>query len=117
MKTNDDDGGKSGKSNRGDNAVTQFRTFDSNENQIAFFGMLRKDNDRHLDALAEDIEEEEKKSEHSDDAQSWADCEITSNFAFDRFASLGAYGYSNGLIKLVRVSKVKDEIVSNIANK
>jgi len=43
--------------------------------------------------------------------------EISSNFAFDRFLSLGAYGYANGLIKIVRVPTVKDEVTLHDANK
>ena len=36
--------------------------------------------------------------------------EITSNMAFDRFSSLGAYGYSNGMIKLFRVFEPATEL-------
>ena len=36
--------------------------------------------------------------------------EITSCMAFDRFSSLGAYGYSNGMIKLFRVFEPATEL-------
>ena len=35
---------------------------------------------------------------------------LTSNFAFDRFLSLGALGYSNGMIRLLRVGTLRDEV-------
>ena len=63
------------------------------------------------------MEMEEKESE--DDSSSTnsttstnlvPDVEITSNMAFDRFASLGAYGYSNGMIKLFRVYEAATEL-------
>ncbi len=43
--------------------------------------------------------------------------ELTSNLAFDRFLSLGAQGYSNGMIKLMRVNTLKDEVSQVHTNK
>ena len=68
-------------------------------------------------------EEEEKKSHSSSSSQSDAgsnadtSIELTSNFAFDRFLSIGAFGYANGLIKIVKVSTVKDEVTLDECNR
>ena len=50
-------------------------------------------------------EEEEKKGgevQHEMSEENCGSCEITSNFAYDRFLMLGAYGYENGIVKLVK---------------
>ena len=62
------------------------------------------------------MEMEEKKSEEFSSSSSTTllnpanDVEVTSNMAFDRFSSLGAYGYSNGMIKLFRVFEPQTEL-------
>ena len=38
------------------------------------------------------------------------DNSLTSNFAFDRYLSLGAQGYANGMIRLMRVGSLRDEV-------
>ena len=65
--------------------------------------------------MLENIEEEEKKSHDSsgpsEDGEGNNTCaEVTSNFAFDRFLSVGAYGYANGLIKIIRVNSASEEL-------
>ena len=42
--------------------------------------------------------------------------EQTSNFAFDRFLSVGALGYANGMIKLLRVNGMAEEVSAETAN-
>ena len=89
---------------------------------VQYYGMLRSDRDDQLAQIADHIEEEEKKSDPSSEAASEEgsdapEIEISSNFAFDRFLSLGAYGYANGMIKIVRVTTVKDEVNLDGANR
>ena len=61
-----------------------------------------------------EIEEEKKSHESSSSSSSslnpTTEIELTSNMAFDRFSSLGAYGYSNGMIKLFRVFEPATEL-------
>ena len=61
------------------------------------------------------MEEEKSESDQTSSRSSTsldqiAEVDITSNMAFDRFASLGAYGYSNGMIKLFRVFEPATEL-------
>ena len=43
--------------------------------------------------------------------------EVTSNFAFDRYLSIGALGHANGVIKLVRVHTLREEAQLEETNK
>ena len=69
-----------------------------------------------------ETQEESKGDDSSDDlsveieATQGSATELTSNFAFDRFLSIGALGYSNGMIKLMRINTLKDEVSPEHAN-
>ncbi len=39
-----------------------------------------------------------------------SELEVTSNMAFDRFLSVGALGYSNGMIVVLKVNSLKSEV-------
>ena len=38
------------------------------------------------------------------------DLDLTSNMAFDRFLSIGALGYSNGMIVVLKVNSLRSEV-------
>lgn len=58
-----------------------------------------------------DLDEERKDGSISNEgADEMDEISLTSNFAFDRFLSLGALGYSNGMIRLLRVGTLRDEV-------
>ena len=71
--------------------------------------MLCSDRDDWADVNIGADEEEEKKESSSTsslvtESSSDEGVELTSNFAFDRFLSIAAYGYANGLVKFIRLN-------------
>ena len=80
--------------------------------------MLRSDHDdkRSMQKVDKYLNNEEEKKESSstssletESSGSEQDVELTSNLAFDRFLSIGAYGYANGQVKLIKVNPAVKE--------
>ena len=87
---------------------TQFKTFSIEDGQVHFYGTFQREEN-----------EEEKKEFDSDDEYNDMSNDIaqTSNLAFDRYLSIGALGYSNGMIRLMRVNSLRDEVSVENAGK